>query len=105
MPSLCRMLMLVSGPACFFLAPKLFWTIRSSDPRIDFGSSSDPCSTAGGVFLSNIEDDFDGGVAIGGDTDEDEACRLTDEKSAEDDEAGLGVPPDNDFGASRGPTH
>ena len=38
MPKRCKMLMLLSGAR--FLVPKLFWTIFSSDPKMDLGSSS-----------------------------------------------------------------
>jgi hypothetical protein len=63
---------------------------------MDFGSSPELGSGIGGVFLSNI--DLAGGVAaIGGETDDDDGWRFIDEKSADEDDGGLGVPPDSDL--------
>jgi len=62
----------------------------------------------GGVFFSNklpIEDLPCGVVAIGGETDEVERSLFMEEKSAEDEDGGRGVPPDKDLGVRSGPTH
>jgi hypothetical protein len=42
---------------------------------------------------------------MGGDTDDDDGCRFMEEKSADDDDAGRGVPTERDLGVRRGPTH
>ena len=59
MPSLCKMLMLLSGT--LFLVPKLFWTIFSNDPRIDLGPESAeavPCDAGGGGVDGEAEGFF-----------------------------------------------
>ena len=59
MPSLCKMLMLLSGT--LFLVPKLFWTIFSNDPRMDLGPVSAeavPCDAGGGGVDGDAEGFF-----------------------------------------------
>ncbi len=45
------------------------------------------------------------GVEMGGETDDVDRSLFIAEKSADEDDGGLGVPPERDLGVRRGPTH